>query len=477
MTRTSSIASPASVVTVARPPSTTPALVRVLGVQLDERILPERRLQLVRALGQPPLVHEQRVREQGRARPAAGGARSRSTPSSARPPARGSSSGCRLRPQRLEAPEPERPPIASASPAKISQSGRDSAGGAPDGRGSAATGPPSRWRGPRARPTRRRAGTRRRTARASRARATAPPRGARSRARAGPDRRPGCRGADRRRSGTGRRSRGSRTPRGSGGSSVRPPSGTLPHEPSTSARSASSLTRRPPGQERRVDAGAQGPAVVGAARHAAPPRPPYFWATVSATSAASGCSARRSPIRTTASPAGLAQRGADPALERVRRGVAVVDPLQHVRLVLGEAERVFGDVPQARPARVDHEDRRPRCARPCGSAGAGSAPPARRPAPRRGSPSRARRRRRSSRAATRRRAARRDRRGSVRRWSRSLVPNTARASLESAYASSSGSRPPVRNATRAVAGPLGDRWRRPRRTTRARARDRGSAAS
>ena len=32
-----------------------------------------------------------------------------------------------------------------------------------------------------------------------------------------------------------------------------------------------------------------------------------------------------------------------------------MDPLQHVRLVFGEAERVIGDVPQARPARVDHE--------------------------------------------------------------------------------------------------------------------------
>ena len=109
------------------------------------------------------------------------------------------------------------------------------------------------------------------------------------------------------------------------------------------------------GQERRVDPGAQGPAVAGATRHER-----------HATAVLLGDGQRdvggQRVLRQAFADqdhrvaAGLAQRGADPALERVRRSVPVVDPLQHVRLVLGEAERVFGDVPQTRPARMDHED-------------------------------------------------------------------------------------------------------------------------
>ena len=42
--------------------------------------------------------------------------------------------------------------------------------------------------------------------------------------------------------------------------------------------------------------------------------------------------------------AGLAQRGGDAPLEGLGPVVAVVDPLEHVRLVLGPAELVLGDV-------------------------------------------------------------------------------------------------------------------------------------
>ena len=52
---------------------------------------------------------------------------------------------------------------------------------------------------------------------------------------------------------------------------------------------------------------------------------------------------------------GLAERTGDAPLERILGRLPLVDPLQDVGLVFGEAERVLGDVPQPRPARMDHE--------------------------------------------------------------------------------------------------------------------------
>ena len=45
-------------------------------------------------------------------------------------------------------------------------------------------------------------------------------------------------------------------------------------------------------------------------------------------------------------------------LERSLGAVAVVDPLEHVGLVLGQAEAVLGDVPEPGPPWVDDEDLR-----------------------------------------------------------------------------------------------------------------------
>ena len=53
---------------------------------------------------------------------------------------------------------------------------------------------------------------------------------------------------------------------------------------------------------------------------------------------------------------GLAERTGDAPLERILGRLPLVDPLEDVGLVFGEAERVLGDVPQPRPAWMDHED-------------------------------------------------------------------------------------------------------------------------
>ena len=192
----------------------------------------------------------------------------------------------------------------------------------------------------------------------------------------------------------------------------RPPSdGRLPHDPSTSARSVSLGHAATAGQERRVDPGAQGPAVAGATRHER-----------HATSVLLGDGQRdvggQRVLRRDVRRSG-ARRRRRPRAARRRPGPRTCPPGHRRRgSAPARTSGVRGGRARARrrPTGASGADgsrtRRRRCARPCGSAGAGSAPPARRPGPRRGSTfarstSRVGRRR----AATRRRAARRGRRG------------------------------------------------------------------
>ena len=233
VTRTSSTASPASVVTVARPPSTRPRLSASSGWSSTNGSCPRAALSSSAPSDSRPSSTSSGYDKQGELaqplRASGPGPRGRARGHRAR-----LEQGCGLRPERLEVLEPERPPHRLGQPREDLPVRPRHAGGATDGvdrlrpalpvggvalaldpRGGGEEGVGERLE---------RAELERLHHHVARV----------ARAPAGPGRRPGRRGAGRRRSGTGRRSRGSRTPRGSAGSSARVPregSPTIPRSP------------------------------------------------------------------------------------------------------------------------------------------------------------------------------------------------------------------------------------------------------
>jgi hypothetical protein len=109
-----------------------------------------------------------------------------------------------------------------------------------------------------------------------------------------------------------------------------------------------------PGQEHRMHAATQRPAISRSPRHESEPR------AVTVRDRERDVRGERMLGQALAHQhdglaADLSERRRHAGLERVLGRVAVVDLLEHVGLVLGQAQVVLGEVPEPGPARPDHE--------------------------------------------------------------------------------------------------------------------------
>ena len=296
------------------------------------------------------------------------------SPSELRPPGPGPRRGaapervarreqsCGLFPERPRASSNPSPrPIASARPAKISQSGRGRPERAADG--PHPLGPPLPV-GVRARRVSRPGGRRQEGVRVRLAARRAPATGRPCTGRSARARRASAASGKSRSGSTPTRNRTSisrraqrledprrRASRAAGISRA-------PRPPRPRPRSSSSATRRPPGSSAGCSPARSAPRSLARRVHAARTRAPHSLRDRQRRRAPAGARQARSASDHARRPAGLAQRARPTRPSNSARGcVAAVDPGQHVRLVAGPAEQVLGDVVQ--PGRPRDGPRRP----------------------------------------------------------------------------------------------------------------------